>query len=93
MIANILRIGLGIVLLVLGLIGLVLPVLQGGLFLILGLLLLSPDVPIFARLLCWIENRFPRLQSTVQRLRRFASRNGIAAPACGAADMEQSEKS
>lgn len=74
---NFLRIGLGSLLLVLGLIGLVLPVLQGGVFLILGLLLLSPNVPMFAKLLSWIEERFPRSQSTLQRLRKWVDRTGL----------------
>ncbi len=77
MMLNFLRIGLGSLLLVLGLIGLVLPVLQGGVFLILGLLLLSPNVPMFAKLLSWIEERFPRSQSTLQRLRKWVDRTGL----------------
>lgn len=44
-----LRIGAGVALLILGVLGMFLPVLQGILFLTLGAWLLSIDVPIFAR--------------------------------------------
>lgn len=44
-----LRIAIGVALLILGALGLFLPVLQGLLFLTLGAWLLSKDVPIFAR--------------------------------------------
>ena len=60
---------LGWSLLVLGIAGLVLPVLQGWLFIALAALLLAPDVPLFARLLGWIEGRFPALRHPIQRLR------------------------
>jgi uncharacterized membrane protein YbaN (DUF454 family) len=60
---------LGWSLLILGIAGLVLPVLQGWLFLALAALLLAPDVPIFARLLNWIENRFPALRHPIRRVR------------------------
>jgi uncharacterized membrane protein YbaN (DUF454 family) len=60
---------LGWSLLVLGIAGLVLPVLQGWLFIALAALLLAPDVPVFARLLGWIEHRFPALRHPIQRLR------------------------
>jgi len=54
---------------VLGIVGLVLPVLQGLLFIAIGLLLLSPDIPAFARFLSWVERRFPRLRSLIQSAR------------------------
>jgi hypothetical protein len=60
---------LGWALLVLGIAGLVLPVLQGWLFIALAALLLAPDVPVFARLTTWIENRFPVLRHPIQRMR------------------------
>lgn len=90
MILNLLRIILGSLFLLLGLVGLVLPVLQGVVFLILGLLLLSPNVPLFARLLCWIEQRFPHLQSTVQRLRKWVARMGPGAKECGSSKSKRS---
>lgn len=54
---------------VLGVAGLFLPILQGWLFIALGALLLSPDVPFFARLLAKIERRFPRLKPAIHRVR------------------------
>jgi uncharacterized membrane protein YbaN (DUF454 family) len=60
---------LGWSLLVLGIAGLVLPVLQGWLFIALAALFLAPDVPLFGRLLSWIETRFPALHHPIQRLR------------------------
>lgn len=63
------RHGLGWGLLALGIAGLVLPVLQGWLFIALGALLLSPDIPFFARALSWAEERFPRLRGVIRRAR------------------------
>ena len=53
----------------LGVAGIFLPILQGWLFIALGALLLSPDVPFFARLLAWTERRFPGLKPTIHRVR------------------------
>jgi uncharacterized membrane protein YbaN (DUF454 family) len=52
-----------------GVAGLVLPVIQGWLFIALGALLLAPDVPFFAKLLDRIERRFPALRHPIARLR------------------------
>ena len=71
---------LGWGLLVLGIAGLVLPILQGWLFIALAALLLAPDVPIFARLLNWIEHRFPALRHPIRRVR---ARLGHPAPTSG----------
>ncbi len=60
----------GWALLLLGVVGLVLPVLQGWLFIGLGALLLAPDVPVFARMLCWVETRFPSLRGALKAMRR-----------------------
>jgi uncharacterized membrane protein YbaN (DUF454 family) len=67
---------LGWGLLVVGIAGLVLPVLQGWLFIALAALLLAPDVPLFARLLGWIENRFPALRHPIQRVRARLGHHG-----------------
>lgn len=56
--------------LALGVAGLFLPVLQGWLFIGLGALLLSPDVPFFRRLVVWIERRSPALERGLGALRR-----------------------
>jgi len=68
---RVIRIILGTVFLVLGLLGLFLPVLQGWLFLAIGALFLSVDWPFFHRLVRWIENRFPRLRGKVEKIRTF----------------------
>jgi uncharacterized membrane protein YbaN (DUF454 family) len=52
-----------------GLAGLVLPVLQGWLFITLGSLLLARDVPLFARFVCWTEGRFPPLRRVIRAWR------------------------
>ena len=62
---------LGIVLIILGLVGLVVPILQGWLFLALGALVLSPDLPFFSRMVDRIEKRFPAVKDQIQRLRQF----------------------
>lgn len=58
----------------LGLLGLVLPGLQGLLFLAIGSLLLAPDVPLFGKLVDWMENRFPALRHPLQEFRRRIGR-------------------
>ncbi len=68
------RLVLGIFFLALGLLGLVVPILQGWLFLALSALVLSPDIPLLARLVDWIGRRFPALQHPIQRWRRFVAR-------------------
>jgi hypothetical protein len=79
---RLIRIGVGLVLLILGIAGLVLPLLQGWLFLAAGSLLLAPDVPLCARVLCAVQSRFPRLRG---RLERFFARcfgDGEGPPPC-----------
>lgn len=56
--------------LALGVAGLFLPILQGWLFIAVGAMLLSPDVPFFRRLVAWIETRFPAIRKVTRRLRR-----------------------
>jgi uncharacterized membrane protein YbaN (DUF454 family) len=65
------RIGLGIICILLGLPGLVLPILPGWTFLAIGVLLLSVDLPFFERLVQWLENRVPRTKKPVERIRQF----------------------
>lgn len=70
MVRRVMRVTLGSLLILLGLAGLVLPVLQGWLFLGLGTVVLSKDVSFFARVTDWIAKRFPRVGLTVHRLRK-----------------------
>ena len=65
------RISLGTILILLGIPGLILPILQGWLFLALGALLLSMDVPFFDRLVRWIEQKVPPVKKPVDRLRSY----------------------
>ena len=65
------RIPLGIIAVIVGLVGLVVPFLQGWLFLALGALLLSVDIPFFDRLMVWITERFPPVRQPVERLRNY----------------------
>jgi uncharacterized membrane protein YbaN (DUF454 family) len=67
---GVLRHVLGWLSLLVGLAGLVLPILQGWFFIALGALLLAPDMPVFARLLAWIERRFPGLRGSLRRWRK-----------------------
>jgi uncharacterized membrane protein YbaN (DUF454 family) len=73
---------LGWTCLVLGVAGLVLPVLQGGILIALGALLLAPDIPLFARLACWVEERFPRLGGAIRTIRDRLRRDGESVPPC-----------
>jgi uncharacterized membrane protein YbaN (DUF454 family) len=65
-----LRIGLGILSLLLGLAGMVLPILQGWLFIGIGLILLSRDIPFFRRIVARLEERFPKLARILHRAGR-----------------------
>jgi len=60
---------LGWGMLALGVAGLVLPVLQGWLFIAIGALILARDVPFFARMLDRIERRIPALRHPIARAR------------------------
>lgn len=60
---------------VLGVVGSLLPILQGWLFFAAGALLLAPEVPFFRRVFCWIEARFPRLKRPLAKLRQRFGRN------------------
>lgn len=55
------RISLGILFLILGIIGLVLPILQGILFLIIGLILLAPYSPLIQRQLAAFRINHPKI--------------------------------
>lgn len=68
---DVLRIGLGLVMLVLGLLGLVLPVLQGFLLLLASVALLAPYSRTLQRVLSWAKRRYPQ---AFQRARDVQSR-------------------
>jgi uncharacterized protein len=60
-------IGLGYGLLTIGVIGLVVPVLHGAIFLVLGLLVLSRHAAWAARWLDWLKRRHPKAEALVGR--------------------------
>lgn len=64
---------IGWALLVTGVAGLFLPVLQGWLFIGIGALLLAPHVRRFHRLAAWIHLRFPVLRKGLRKFRHFHS--------------------
>ena len=61
---------LGVLFIILGLAGLVLPFLQGILFLAIGALLLSPDIKFFAKIENYISRRAPRVGRAIKRLKK-----------------------
>ena len=69
------RVFAGWAFIVLGLLGLVLPILQGILFLAIGALLLAPYVPFFRRMKLLLYRKFPRVRRSVESLKkRFRAR-------------------
>ena len=72
---KILRISLGIAFLILGVLGLVFPILQGILFLIIGFLLLAPHSRFIQRRLDWFRNKYPHLygrsHEIIEKLKAF----------------------
>jgi uncharacterized membrane protein YbaN (DUF454 family) len=65
-----LRLTFGFLFLLLGFLGLVFPILQGWLFIALGAILLSRDLPVFNRVLNQIKGRFPGIGQAADRLRK-----------------------
>lgn len=55
------RLILGWLFIILGVLGLFLPILQGILFLAIGFVLLAPDVPFFKRMMKKIKKRYPAI--------------------------------
>jgi uncharacterized protein YqgC (DUF456 family) len=66
-IKRLLILSLGIVLIILGLAGLFLPVLQGVLLLVAGLYLVSYEVPVAGKLLAKIRTRYPKLAKKIEQ--------------------------
>lgn len=66
--------GLGWVFIFLGILGLFLPILQGILFLTIGLILLSRESEWAAAKLDWLKTRYPRFGKTYEEADRRAMR-------------------
>jgi len=75
LVRRVLRISGGIFFLLLGIAGLVLPVLQGLLFIFIGLALLAPDVPPLRRLGRRFRKRFPRQADRLRREKKRLSKH------------------
>ncbi len=69
-----LRIGLGISLIVLGIVGGMLPILQGWIFFTAGVLILARDVPFVRRWLHYAEQRIPVLKRVLDQGRHWHDR-------------------
>jgi len=61
---------LGWSLLLLGIIGLFLPVLQGILFILAGMAILAPEIPLFRRFLSAMQLRYPSVFKKVEQFRK-----------------------
>jgi uncharacterized membrane protein YbaN (DUF454 family) len=76
------RILLGWVCIVMGVVGLFLPILQGWLFLVMGIALLARDVPLFGRMLCWLERNVSFFGRWMAKHRRSRAKGDDAFPPC-----------
>lgn len=65
---RILRHVLGWFFVVLGIIGLFLPFLQGILFILAGVIILAPEIPLFRKLLSELQRRYPLVFEKAERL-------------------------
>ena len=69
--AKVFRIIIGVALLLLGLVGLVLPILQGWLLLAIGCIVLSVDIPYIRNIIVLIYRRFPYLKHPLKKWRSW----------------------
>lgn len=58
-----------------GLVGLLVPMIPGSLFIAVGALLLAPYVKTFRRVSAWFHKNFPHLRRPMRRFRRFKRRS------------------
>lgn len=73
----------------LGLVGLLLPMVPGSLFIAIGALLLARHVRLFRRVSAWMHKRFPHLRGPLRRFRDFKARHAHAAAPPSQADPGQ----
>ena len=62
---------LGWFFIVLGIVGLFVPILQGILCICIGVLLLAEDIPLFQRLIDKVESKWPQTRSTLRKARSW----------------------
>ncbi len=69
------RITIGIIMILIGISGLVLPLIPGVIFIFLGILVLSVDLPIIGRMLDKIEQRYPQHAEKLKKLRALLKKS------------------
>jgi uncharacterized membrane protein YbaN (DUF454 family) len=62
---------IGWTLIVVGIIGLIVPVMPGWAFIGAGALLLAPYIRVFRRFSAWIHKRFPKLRGSLKIFRNY----------------------
>ena len=67
---KILRLILGAILILIGLPGLILPIIPGTVLILAGIIILSADLPFFDRIIVWIEKRYPKLGRAIKKARK-----------------------
>jgi len=72
-----LRILLGIIFLILAIVGSLVPIMQGWMFLALAFVVLSPDVPLFRKWLFAIKQKYPKLQEPMRRVEKWMEKFGL----------------
>ena len=65
------HLALGLILILIGILGLILPVLNGTVFLVLGFILLSFEIPYIEKKLFLITNKYPWSHSLYTKLDKF----------------------
>ncbi len=68
---KVLRYIAGLTFIVLGIIGCFLPVLQGILFLIIGMIILAPEVPVFQKILSVLRRKYPEIFRKAGDLKKY----------------------
>lgn len=66
----------------LGIIGLILPIMPGWIFIALAVLLLAEDVPLFQRLIHKVERKWPRSRAVIARARHRLGQKPQPEPDC-----------
>jgi uncharacterized membrane protein YbaN (DUF454 family) len=66
---KIVRLIVGITLILIGLPGLILPLLPGSVLILAGILLLTVDLPLFDQLVSRIEPRYPKRAKSLRKIR------------------------
>jgi uncharacterized protein len=67
---RVLRHVFGWLFIVLGVIGLFLPVLQGVLFIVVGVSILTPEIPLFHRTMVRLEDHYPKVFEKAHRMKQ-----------------------